>query len=76
MPIPAVAQFPVMGLWTTCTRLKIHLLTERDFRLTFFPEGVELNRSLTASKVFPVGAASGAQAQSPSASRDATKEGK
>jgi hypothetical protein len=54
----------------SCTRLKIHPLTKRDFSLTKKIESVELNRSLTASKVFPVGAASGTQAQSPSREND------
>jgi len=40
---------PVMMMWTGCTRLKIRVLTTRDFRLTFFLEGVEQDRSLTAS---------------------------
>jgi hypothetical protein len=33
-------------------------------------EGVKQNRSLTVSQVFPVGAASGGQARSPSTSQD------
>jgi len=36
------------------------------FLLTLHSEGVQQDRSLTVSKVFPVGAASGAQAESPS----------
>ena len=40
------------------------------FSLTQKIEGVQQDRSLTASKVFPVGAASGAQAESLFRSRD------
>ena len=59
-----IAPNPVTGLWTACTRLKTRVLTNADFSLTKKIGRVELNRSLTASKVFPVGAASGAQAES------------
>jgi hypothetical protein len=40
---------PVMGLWTGCTRLKTRVVTERDFSLTERIEGVQEDRSLTAS---------------------------
>jgi|ERR1035437_1609439 hypothetical protein len=40
---------PVMRLWTGCTRLKTHLLTERGFSLTEKVEGVQQDCSLTAS---------------------------
>ena len=40
--------------------------TSAIFLLTLKLEGVQQDRSLTVSKVFPVGAASGAQAESPS----------
>jgi hypothetical protein len=40
------------------------------FLLTLKMKGVKQTRSLTASEVFPVGAASGAQAKSLSASQD------
>jgi hypothetical protein len=56
------AQDSVMRLWTACTRLKTHRVTTRDFSLTEKIERVQQDRSLTPSKVFPVGAASGAQA--------------
>ena len=42
----------------------------RLFRLTEIIEGVKQDRSLTVSNVFPVGAASGGQAKSPSTSQD------
>jgi hypothetical protein len=45
------------------------------FSLTQDLKGVQQDRSLTASEVFPVGAASGAQAKSPSHCK-MTKEGK
>jgi hypothetical protein len=38
----------------------------KNFSLTPESEGVQQDRSLTVSYVFPVGAASGAQAESPS----------
>ena len=41
--------------------------TRADFLLTLTMKGVKQTRSLTASEVFPVGAASGAQAKSLSA---------
>jgi hypothetical protein len=41
-----------------------------SFLLTLKMKGVKQPRSLTASEVFPVGAASGAQAKSLSASQD------
>ena len=41
-----------------------------SFLLTLKMKGVKQGRSLTASEVFPVGAASGAQAKSLSASQD------
>ena len=41
-----------------------------SFLLTLKKKGVKQTRSLTASEVFPVGAASGAQAKSLSASQD------
>jgi hypothetical protein len=47
-----------------CTRLKTRVLTKAYFSLTGKIEGVQQDRSLTASEVFPVGAASGAQAES------------
>ncbi len=40
---------PVMGLWTGCTRLKMHIVTKSDFSLTEIIEGVQQDRSLTAS---------------------------
>jgi hypothetical protein len=43
------APFPVMRLWTGCTRLKIRVLTTCDFSLTENIEGVQQDRSLTAS---------------------------
>jgi hypothetical protein len=58
------AQNPVIPLWTACTRLKTHAVKTRDFSLTQKIEGVQQDRSLTPSKVFPVGAASGARAES------------
>jgi hypothetical protein len=42
-------------------------VTDANFSLTPEIEGVKHTRSLTTSEVFPVGAASGAQAKSPSA---------
>jgi hypothetical protein len=44
------------------------------FLLTLEMKGVKTNRSLIASGVFPVGAASGAQAKSLSASQDDGKK--
>jgi hypothetical protein len=44
--------------------LKNQLLIKLYFSLTQKIEGVQQDRSLTPSKVFPVGAASGAQAKS------------
>jgi hypothetical protein len=32
---------PVMRLWTACTGLKTQWVTDRDFRLTLFLEGVK-----------------------------------
>jgi hypothetical protein len=58
------AQNSVMRLWTARTRLKTHIVTTHHFSLTAKIEGVQQDRSLTPSKVFPVGAASGAQAES------------
>jgi hypothetical protein len=40
---------PVTGLWTACTRLKRQVLTNAHFSLTGKIEGVEQDRSLTAS---------------------------
>jgi hypothetical protein len=40
---------PVVGLWTGCTRLKTYVVMKRDFSLTGFVEGVQQDRSLTAS---------------------------
>jgi hypothetical protein len=40
---------PVMRLWTGCTRLETHVVTGRDFSLTEKTEGVQQDRSLTAS---------------------------
>jgi hypothetical protein len=48
-PIVLTAPNPVICLWTGCTRLKMHGVTERDFLLTEFIEGVQQDRSLTAS---------------------------
>jgi hypothetical protein len=45
----APAPNPVICLWMGCTRLKMHGVTERDFSLTEFIEGVQQDRSLTAS---------------------------
>jgi hypothetical protein len=65
-----IAQFlvhpPVNGLHSIARQAD----TVAQFLLTLKTEGVKQTRSLTASEVFPVGAASGAQAKSPSASRD------
>jgi hypothetical protein len=47
--ISVAAPNPVIRLWTGCTRLKMHGVTERDFSLTEFIEGVQQDRSLTAS---------------------------
>jgi len=44
-----IAQNPVMGLWTACTRLKKQLVAGVVFRLTIFTGGVKQDRSLTAS---------------------------
>jgi hypothetical protein len=44
-----IAPKPVTGLWTGCTRLKIHVLTNAYFSLTEKIEGVEQHCSLTAS---------------------------
>jgi hypothetical protein len=44
-----VAQFPVRGLCTACTRLKTRVVTNAYFRLTKKIEGVQQDRSLTAS---------------------------
>ena len=44
-----LAPNPVTGLWTACTRLKIHVLTNAYFSLTGEIEGVQQDRSLTAS---------------------------
>ncbi len=62
--LDVTAQNLVMRLWTARTRLKTHTVTTRDFPLTPKIEGVQQDRSLTPSKFFPVGAASGAQAES------------
>jgi hypothetical protein len=43
------AQFPVRGLCTACTRLKTRVVTNAYFRLTKKIEGVQQDRSLTAS---------------------------
>src|SRR5256885_8535761 len=43
------APFPVMGLWTARTRLKTRVLTNAYFSLTQKLEGVQQDRSLTAS---------------------------
>jgi hypothetical protein len=40
---------PVTGLWTGCTRLKKQTVTGACFRLTKIIEGVQQDRSLTAS---------------------------
>jgi len=45
----AAALFPVIGLWTGCTRLKMQIVTECKFSLTEKIEGVQQDRSLTAS---------------------------
>ena len=58
------------GLWMGCTRLIFQQIKRPPFLLTLKLEGVKETRSLTASEVFPVGAASGAQAKSLSASQD------
>jgi hypothetical protein len=47
--------------------IEIQALTNLFFLLTKKIEGVKHNCSLTVSEVFPVGAASGGQAKSPSA---------
>ena len=44
-----IAPNPVRGLWTACTRLKIRVLTSAYFSLTEKIEGVQQDRSLTAS---------------------------
>jgi hypothetical protein len=46
-----------------------------NFLLTLKIEGVETQSFFGTFKVFPVGAASGAQAKSPFASQDAAREG-
>jgi hypothetical protein len=43
------ALFPVMRLWTACTPLKTRVLTNAYFSLTEKIEGVQQDRSLTAS---------------------------
>jgi hypothetical protein len=40
---------PVIGLWTGCTRLKKQIVAALSFLLTPKLEGVQQNRSLTAS---------------------------
>src|SRR5580704_3670797 len=45
----STAPNPVRGLWTTCTRLKRQVLTNAHFSLTENVEGVQQDRSLTAS---------------------------
>jgi hypothetical protein len=44
-----IAPNPVTALWTACTRLKTHVLTNAYFSLTEKIEGVQQDRSLTAS---------------------------
>jgi hypothetical protein len=63
---PGLRQPPVEGLHS------IDFSADRTahFLLTVKMRGVKQTRSLTASKVFPVGAASGAQAESLFASQD------
>jgi hypothetical protein len=51
------------GMWTACTPLQIKGHTVVPFSLTLKIEGVKQTRSSTASEVFLVGAASGAQAK-------------
>src|SRR5579872_1834862 len=46
---PEVAPNPVTGLWTGCTRLKKQIVAGACFRLTENLEGVQQDRSLTAS---------------------------
>jgi hypothetical protein len=43
------APFPVRGLWMACTALKRRVLTKAYFSLTEKIEGVQQDRSLTAS---------------------------
>jgi hypothetical protein len=43
------APFSGTGLWTGCTRLKKQIVTTASFRLTEKIEGVQQDRSLTAS---------------------------
>jgi hypothetical protein len=47
--VQPVAPNPVTGLCTTCTQLKMHVLTNAYFLLTEKIEGVQQDRSLTAS---------------------------
>jgi len=47
--IEALAPNPGRRLWTACTRLKMHVLTNVHFSLTEKIEGVQQDRSLTAS---------------------------
>jgi len=60
---PLLLHAPVNGLHL----IEIAALTNCFFLLTKKMEGVQQDRSLTVSEVFPVGAASGGQARSPSA---------
>src|SRR5260370_8410217 len=62
-PAPLPLHSPVNELHS----IEIQALTNLFFLLTKKIEGVKHNCSLTVSEVFPVGAASGGQATSPSA---------
>jgi hypothetical protein len=63
---PKSRQWPVDGLHST----DFSADKSAAFLLTLKMKGVKQTRSLTASEVFPVGAASGAQAKSLFASQD------
>ena len=65
--IPASAPFPLHGPVNGLHLIEIAGLTNWFFLLTKKIEGVQQDRSLTVSEVFPVGAESGAQAKSPEA---------
>jgi hypothetical protein len=75
------SKHPLLSVLVSCCTNSGHRLVERlhstapqahrrdGFLLTLKIEGVKRDRSLTRSKVFPVGAASGTQARSPSIAR-------
>jgi hypothetical protein len=66
-PFRSLAPLPLHGPVNYLHLIEITALTSQLFLLTKKIQGVQQDRSLTVSEVFPVGAESGAQAKSPEA---------